>query len=54
MPEAVVPRTIQFPPDVHAEVEAYRYAKGLNSFSRALMAMLAERQALMAQKGIKG
>jgi hypothetical protein len=46
---AVVPRSVQFEPDVAAEVDEYRAAKGLTSFSKAVMAMLAERRALLAQ-----
>lgn len=46
---AVVPRSCLFEPRVHDEVEAYQMAHGLSSFSKALMAMLAERLDMLAQ-----
>lgn len=51
MPSAVIPRSIQLPPEVDLEITAYQASKGLSSFSKALQAMLAERKALLAQTG---
>lgn len=51
MPEAVIPTTVQFEPDAYTEVKAFKDQHRLVSFSKALMAMLAERKTLLAQVG---
>jgi hypothetical protein len=50
MPEAVVPRSIQLPPEVDQEIVVYRASRGLQSFSKALVAMLAERKAMLEER----
>lgn len=45
MPDAVIPRTVNFPPDVYDAVDEYRRARGLKSWSKALLTIIAEWQA---------
>lgn len=49
MPEPVIPRTINFPPEVFQAVDEYRVNRGMKSWSKALLAMLAEWQVFQAQ-----
>lgn len=41
MPDAVIPRSINFPPDIHQLVVDYQRANGLKSFTQALLAIIA-------------
>jgi hypothetical protein len=49
MPSAVIPTSVQFEPEVRQEVVDYQRTKGISSFSKALMAMLAERRAMLVE-----
>lgn len=49
MPDAVIPRTVNYPPEVYQMVDEYRVATGLKSWSKALLAILAEWNAYRAQ-----
>ena len=50
MPEAVVPRTIQLPPEIDQEIVVYQASKNLSSFSKALTAMLGERRTMLEER----
>ena len=49
--EPVIPMTVLFPPDVYREILDFQTANRLPAFAKALIAMLAERNALLAEKG---
>lgn len=53
-PEPVIVRTVHFPVDVYAEIDEFRAANAMKSWSKALLVMLAERRVLVMQaKGIR-
>jgi hypothetical protein len=49
MPQAVIPRTVNYPPEVFQAIDEYRISMGMKSWSAAMLAIVAEWQAYRAQ-----